>query len=58
MEGTKALPEIQHFCLISPADDKTSPPESPAGHLEIVFEVVLPPPEINPSSQPEFFRNV
>ena len=58
MEGTKALPEIQHLPLIGPADDQISPLENPASHLEIVYEVVLPPPEKTPFPQPEFFRNV
>jgi hypothetical protein len=58
LEESKALTETQHLRLITQADKKISPLQNPVTCLEIVSEVVLPPPEKSPFSQPVFFCNV
>jgi hypothetical protein len=58
VEGTKALPETQHLRLITQTDGDALTMENPANYLEIVCEVVLPPPEKSPILQPEFFFDV
>ena len=50
MEETKALPETLHLHLITRAEQKTPPPHNRVNRLDLVHEVVLPPPEVSPLS--------
>lgn len=58
IEGTQPVPQTLHLRLITQADKKTSTPPIPANCLEIVSEVVLPPPEKSSLPQPEFSCNI
>ncbi|MDX1331586.1 MAG: hypothetical protein R3252_01035 [Robiginitalea sp.] len=50
MEEPKALPKPLLIRLIMPAEEKALPPHTRVSSLELVQEVVLPPPERHPLS--------
>jgi hypothetical protein len=53
-EEIKALPETTQFGPIPSSSENTPLPHNPVNSLELVQEVVLPPPEGRPLSPSEF----